>query len=605
MAVTLTQAELSAALRLTTEPEDIAEATRLLAYASLAVEKYAPDAPDLVQNEGVIRVCGYLFDMPFAARSDGYANAMRNSGAARLLLPYRIHRAGSTGEAVATAQAAVGTLGNPVTDLAVERGLLVVTFSDGSTLELPLPSAREVGQTDIFDARLPGAAVAMRMGWTFGNVDPSESTFIRDGNHPNDGAAEGTTAELLTPPIPPVLLADPKAYRFQVWIAGDVGLVALLGPYGDNWLPEFPTSVELTVDGVDGLVYSERHTRTNEDGLYSFVGVIPGELIATQPWVETQLAGITPGGMFGGVDQTARDAAEAAQGTADSGVRDATAAQQTADDNTEAIADIDIPDVVDWSLTGDTSRIPTNKIPISVQGHRVYVTTSTPAVGQIGDIWIQDLTTSHPRIYEHDGSGYQLDYSFHGGRVHFTSQAQSIALNEPIANAGDMLFTLVAGTLNLYRRLFASSPPYWASLGTVAGGGGGGGGWYWAGHVTGGAWVANTARNASLLGFPLAGLTDYAALRTAVLDGTVKQIAIRISQNDPNGADDDVGIYIVPNISGFFHGAVGNYRAFPAWGIGVDPIKFDVKFDASHLTIKADAAITSLSGVFVRIGIWA
>ena len=34
----------------------------------------------------------------------------------RSLLPFRVHRAGSTGDAVAAAQEAVGTTGNPVTD---------------------------------------------------------------------------------------------------------------------------------------------------------------------------------------------------------------------------------------------------------------------------------------------------------------------------------------------------------------------------------------------------------------------------------------------------------------------------------------------------------
>ena len=57
MAVTITVAELTAALRLNDTAEETAEVTRLLAYA----------------------------------------NALRSSGAARMLLPYRIHRAGYYG----------------------------------------------------------------------------------------------------------------------------------------------------------------------------------------------------------------------------------------------------------------------------------------------------------------------------------------------------------------------------------------------------------------------------------------------------------------------------------------------------------------------------
>ena len=96
MAVTRTAAELAAALRLGDSTEETAEATRLLAFATAAVTKHAPDAPDVVHNEAVVRLASYLFDMPNAGRGAGYADALRNSGAAAILLPYRVHRAGST-----------------------------------------------------------------------------------------------------------------------------------------------------------------------------------------------------------------------------------------------------------------------------------------------------------------------------------------------------------------------------------------------------------------------------------------------------------------------------------------------------------------------------
>ena len=137
MAVTITVAELLDALRLNDTPAELAEVTRLLAFASEAVVKHAPDASDTAQNEAVRRLCGYLHDMPEAARNDAYANSLRNSGAQRMLLPYRIHRAGFA-TAVEAAQEAVGTTGNPVVDLEVDSGQLVVTFQDGSTVSLPL-----------------------------------------------------------------------------------------------------------------------------------------------------------------------------------------------------------------------------------------------------------------------------------------------------------------------------------------------------------------------------------------------------------------------------------------------------------------------------------
>ena len=119
MALTLTQAELSAAIRLGDSAEEVAEATRLLGYVTAAITQHLgasyEAAPEAIVNEAAIRLAGYLFDMPNAGRGLSYANAGRNSGAWAILLPYRIHRAGSTGEAVAAAQEAIGTTDNQVT----------------------------------------------------------------------------------------------------------------------------------------------------------------------------------------------------------------------------------------------------------------------------------------------------------------------------------------------------------------------------------------------------------------------------------------------------------------------------------------------------------
>ena len=104
MAVTLTVAELVAALRLGDTDEELVEATRLLAYCAEAVVKHAPNAPDVAHNEAARRLAGYLFDQPEAGRGMAYANALRNSGAARMLLPYRVHRAGYTDAAGDTLQ---------------------------------------------------------------------------------------------------------------------------------------------------------------------------------------------------------------------------------------------------------------------------------------------------------------------------------------------------------------------------------------------------------------------------------------------------------------------------------------------------------------------
>lgn len=102
MAVTLDVAGLTSAIRLGDSAEEVAEATRLLSFATEAISRHLGDAyegaPEAVVNEAAIRLAGYLFDQPNAGRGLSFANAGRNSGAWQILLPYRVHRAGSTGE---------------------------------------------------------------------------------------------------------------------------------------------------------------------------------------------------------------------------------------------------------------------------------------------------------------------------------------------------------------------------------------------------------------------------------------------------------------------------------------------------------------------------
>ena len=99
MAVTLTVDQLRDAIRVGDSAEETAQVARLLATATAMVQKHAPDAPDAIHNEAAVRIVGYLFDAPQSPGGAMYANAGRNSGAWALLLPYRVHRAGTTADA--------------------------------------------------------------------------------------------------------------------------------------------------------------------------------------------------------------------------------------------------------------------------------------------------------------------------------------------------------------------------------------------------------------------------------------------------------------------------------------------------------------------------
>ena len=142
MAITVTVAELANALRLGSTVEEAAEAERLLAVASAAVERHMgasfDDLPEIIANEATVRLSGYWFDMPLAGRGAGYADALRNSGALQILAGWRIHRAGSTADG-ADAAAATGTAGNPVTGVSVVGDDLLISFLDGTIATEALP----------------------------------------------------------------------------------------------------------------------------------------------------------------------------------------------------------------------------------------------------------------------------------------------------------------------------------------------------------------------------------------------------------------------------------------------------------------------------------
>ena len=74
MTLTITIGELSAAVRVTTDPTSgppepyLTEMTRHLAVAEASIDRYAEDAPDVVKNEAAVRFVGYLLEAPPVSR---------------------------------------------------------------------------------------------------------------------------------------------------------------------------------------------------------------------------------------------------------------------------------------------------------------------------------------------------------------------------------------------------------------------------------------------------------------------------------------------------------------------------------------------------------
>ena len=96
MAVEVTAADLAIELRISVDGDDLDDAqtavmTRLVSVATALVDSYAGDAPDAIQEEAIIRVGAFLYDV-VPGSSNAPQNAMVSSGAQALLSPWRVQR---------------------------------------------------------------------------------------------------------------------------------------------------------------------------------------------------------------------------------------------------------------------------------------------------------------------------------------------------------------------------------------------------------------------------------------------------------------------------------------------------------------------------------
>ena len=331
MAITITVAEIAAAIRVGNSSEETAEVSRLRDYAVVAISQhlgpaYDDDAPDEALNMAATLLCGWLYDKPTTTGGFSFANAIKFSGAIRVLFPYKAHSVGLVGGrgVVAATAAGIGTVGNPVTDVDIIGDELEITFADGSTESHTLPAGGGGGSGattaeittlianhaampeihhiqggsslivgNIIEGRLPGTPIAMRMGWGETNP-PMANVFVRDNNHPYDGAAVGTSELTYMPPFPPALAAEHTLFVF-IWLEGSpVDAAIWVNPGLDNqgdFSAYFTDGDPLEVEGVAGTVYvSIFQFSLNESQGYA--SPQPGLLLATQTWVTGEIANI-------------------------------------------------------------------------------------------------------------------------------------------------------------------------------------------------------------------------------------------------------------------------------------------------------------------------
>ena len=295
MAITITVAELAESIRVGSTTREQNEVSRLRDYAIVAISTHLGAAYDtaseIAVNMATSLLTGYYYDKPTVSGGVGLANAIKFSGAIKVLLPYKIFGAGLVGgDAIAAAQAAIGTGGGTVVGVDIVGTELVVTFADGTEERHALPAGGGGGGVlSVDDGALPAAPVKMRIAWAQPGDVINAALF---GAASNEGMTDRTVI-----PYFPVAYTNAGTVTGNVifWAATD--LIPAELPLGFEVVGAVRTALE--IQGESGWYWSTITPITNGYGgvLGSYEGVatafvLPGLLIATQDWVNAQIANI-------------------------------------------------------------------------------------------------------------------------------------------------------------------------------------------------------------------------------------------------------------------------------------------------------------------------
>ena len=599
MAVTISVAELVDELRVGSSPEELAKVTRLHGYASEAVIRHASGATDAAHNEAVVRLAAYLYDQPSVTRADGFSNALRSSGAARILLPYRIHRAGTTAEAVTVAEQS-GSVDNPVIDVSVVSNTLTVVYSDGTSASFPLASGSGDAQS-IVDAHameanahhVPPAGVGQ--GITQAALDTAIETHTDAATAHHAPPTHGTELALkveradVSAGVGIAVSAVPNSQTaFTISTTGSAG-----GPTELQRQWEFrtqtpnPIAGEVVYDGTalvgeidtwrfnTGTGYADARTELLDLASGDMVEIsqtasrhqtitvtstptISGNIVTVSGRADRALSGQIPGsgqgvtvtlipGPIQGVDQTARDSVTDHEGTAHNTDTMARETAMRASDKVDthvlnhpmgtdttarasaAAAQADIDDhEANHPGGGDggafvLGNVADGRLPLPPVTMRIawiesgdVVTSATfGPLASVGDT-TQTRAPDFPQAYLDDGLGAAV-IVFWSATTGLVPLVYPLDRYEIVSGPGtvlnvdgehgtywttDVVFSRHAEgdrfSLQFPGELIATESWVEEQIDAIPGGGGGGGGtsaaWDWLGHVSGGAWLAGTAR---------------------------------------------------------------------------------------------------------------
>ena len=642
---------LTRAVRAGTDTDTQAELTRLLGVAQAIVGAYIGTAtvPDAVKDEATIRVVGFLFDAPMAGRSTLYANALRSSGALGLLAPYRVHRAGSIEAAAAADDGGGADLAALTARVAAleanqlpgggEVDQVLARTSGGRGWRAVFDLLPEIGLSKLTSAV---RALLLPTGGSVGQVPTKTSTGV-EWQSASGGAL--TTAQQK-------MLAAAFAEAFEETLSRP--LVANLTNADGEAILTQPTGVdqdrELAVDYADSDG-TDRAEWLKSVGVGDWIYLVAGTKAllfqveaasddsgnSVRKFLFTNANAVATGGgfalttavsdvsiLFGGKDLNGlmlRDASNADSGAYSNLA--GTDEPKTFTGYTRAGANSgNLTGTGEWFGTADndtTTGIFVKAGELAQMRKRIKV----GHILQFGDGYQVEVKSN---VYEYaSGSGKIIQFIQNnvvgtipavnastvlralGDNIH-RNEVSKAALKATLPAAGKWLKVNSGGTdvegVDAPRQLPATDVDgergYVLKRKAAADGvlfaaessGGGSGSWAKVGDkIQSSNLAANTTVDLGLDSFPILGAADYAALRTKLTDGTIKHVAIKITQNDTGDVDSDGGVFVFPNALPFRDGSY-NFDIWPAWNFNVNPTRVRVSWESTKITLQMDAAYT-------------
>ena len=337
----LTVSDLAIALRLhatgeTLDTDISARLTRLSAVAGFLIDDHAPDAPEAVKEEATIVFCGYVFDKP-SVTGPGLSAAFYNSGAAALLARWHVERSVALTSTDETGTTSPGQVNEDEVNRLIQAavfGWALVGHEGG------IP-ADQLGNA-------PGGGTGTGSAYHKTRLLATQ-TFLQEASGQNSTYVTENGIVSLTPnlPLPAGVTQQFNDDRSQHWLHIPTlppdGVNAIMVTVADSatgaiyfdsaipWLNTWGREIVAQNADDDGHFFYVRAASNGRGN--TFLGIQYGSGPIPQGTTVRWHYGVlgARGAASGGVDQTARNAAAAAQTAADTAQTTADTAQAAAD----------------------------------------------------------------------------------------------------------------------------------------------------------------------------------------------------------------------------------------------------------------------------------